>query len=64
MQAMQKGDVLEDTDEVVAVAADLIAGCLGMCPTGFLLPMVVEFHQHHLPMVAALVHGGYQQSPT
>jgi hypothetical protein len=55
MQATQDGDVLEDADPVVAVAVDLVAGRLCMCPADFPLPTVVESHQHHLPMVAAFL---------
>jgi hypothetical protein len=55
MQAMQDRDLLEDVDVVVAMAVDSLACPLRMCPADFLLPMVVESHQHHLPMVAAFL---------
>jgi hypothetical protein len=38
-----------------AVAMDFVVGRLNLCPTDFPLPMVVESHHHHLPMVVAFL---------
>jgi hypothetical protein len=52
---MQDEDILVATDAVMAMAMDSIAGHLHMCLPDFLLPKVVGFHHHHLPMVAVFL---------
>jgi hypothetical protein len=52
---MQDGDILDDADVVVAVAMDLVAGRLCVCPADFPLHTVVESHHHHLPIVVAFL---------
>jgi hypothetical protein len=65
MQAMQGGDVLEDADGVIAVAADLVKGCLCMCPaphSGGIPPAPPPLGGRFSPGGGG--HGGYQQGPT